>query len=831
MKVRFSSSLVIRRSSLVTRHLPLLLLLVAVGLTASPALAQTTANWNDGNGNWTTASDWNCPTTGVNCVPNNSGGNTYNVVINSSGGNVTLDHTSSLSSVTINALTLGAGNQLNVSDAESLTVNGNLDNSGSYTQGYAATAATVVTVSGKLTNEATGNMRLYADFSNYQGTMNVGTLANSGNLEIDSQQTMNLTNQPGGVTDIVAGSTLNQYGTFNVTNGLNGPVTSAALANLGSIEGNLTLGSADQALTITPGGTSGGTLTNTGQLNVTNAQQLTVSGNLDNSGSYTQGYAATAPTVVTVIGTLTNEASGTVHLYNNFGGYQGTMTVAGLNNAGTVYIDGGQTLAINPTLPNPPSEGLVSTETNSGTINLAPSYSTSGSTLAFNDGGAANTIKLSGKGSINLYNVNDAITSDGYTLTLENVDNTIQGTGNIGKGVSELINDAGGTILANATGLNNDPAINTPLTIAPRDQFINNGTVHVVTSGFGNPPAPAGNTLVLDLSTTGFEAGFTNNGTVTVDDGSTLQVYFSNKFVGSPEIDNNGAINLGSSTGATMQLNGSGEQFTLESTNSTPGTITLAGGSTLTGVTGTESLINSVGTTFGGPKGSANTIQGNGSITNLFLDNNGAIVANNGVLDIAPNNSGVTNDFTGTMQATSGNTLELDLTKTSYATGSTPPPPGSHGGFENFGTVTAADGGTLEFTDTTSSSTVLIQDSGPTNVGSSTGGTVLLSDQGHGATFDFNSLNGGGQPLTLVNSAIKGVSGDETLINDEVIDGTGTITHLAALTNNGALAASGGTLDLSTINLTNLSGGVLTNGSYELLNNGAQQNATLKLPG
>ncbi|MGH9352727.1 MAG: beta strand repeat-containing protein, partial [Terriglobia bacterium] len=404
-------------------------------------------------------------------------------------------------------------------------------------------------------------------------------------------------------------------------------------------------------------------------------------------------------------------------------------------------------------------------------------------------------------------------------LTLENVDNTIQGTGNLGDYGPYIVNEAGGTILANATGLTNN-AVNTPLTIGVGYYgFVNNGTIHVVTASFGNPATPAGNTLVLDLSQpSGALANFTNNGTVTVDDGSTLEV------LGGGEINNNGAINVGSSTGATMQLNGNRGYFFIDSRN-TAGTLTLAGGSTLTGVAGTESLTNGLGSGY-----PLSTIQGNGSITNLSLDNRGNIIANNGLLEIAPNSSGITNDnYTGTMQVTSGNTLELDLSKTSYATGSTPPP--GTNGLENLNTVTVADGGTLEFSDTTPSSTVLIDNVGSMNVGSSTGGTVLLSDGGHGATFDFSGDPGGG--LTLVNSTIKGVSGDESLLNDANIIGTGTITHLAALTNtnNGGLGASGGTLDLSTINLTNLSGGVLTDGSYYLLNNGAQQNATLKLPG
>jgi PEP-CTERM motif len=79
-----------------------------VGGVAGPLHAETivTATWNDATGNWTTASDWNCPSSGVNCVPNNTSSTSYDVFINTLGANVTLDDTSTPSSVAINTLSL-----------------------------------------------------------------------------------------------------------------------------------------------------------------------------------------------------------------------------------------------------------------------------------------------------------------------------------------------------------------------------------------------------------------------------------------------------------------------------------------------------------------------------------------------------------------------------------------------------------------------------------------------------------------------------------------------------------------------------------------------------
>ena len=83
--------------------------------------------------------------------------------------------------------------------------------------------------------------------------MNVGSLVNNGFLEVDTGATLNLTGQPSGVTDVVADSQLDIFGTFKA--GANN-----GLANLGSVEGFLVLGNG-QTTTVTPGT---GTLTISG---------------------------------------------------------------------------------------------------------------------------------------------------------------------------------------------------------------------------------------------------------------------------------------------------------------------------------------------------------------------------------------------------------------------------------------------------------------------------------------------------------------------------------------------------------------------------------------
>ena len=71
-------------------------------LSSFPAYGQVVATWTDSSGNWSSAGSWS--TTPV--VPNNSGGITYDVVINGTGTNVvTFDVTGTV----INSLNVGSG--------------------------------------------------------------------------------------------------------------------------------------------------------------------------------------------------------------------------------------------------------------------------------------------------------------------------------------------------------------------------------------------------------------------------------------------------------------------------------------------------------------------------------------------------------------------------------------------------------------------------------------------------------------------------------------------------------------------------------------------------
>jgi len=93
---------------------------IAACLCPTLAFGQKNSSWNGGTGNWSTSTDWT-----PNQVPNNSGGNTYNVTINSSGPAdfVTLDI-----NATINSLVLGGATGFSFleSGSDALNITGSL---------------------------------------------------------------------------------------------------------------------------------------------------------------------------------------------------------------------------------------------------------------------------------------------------------------------------------------------------------------------------------------------------------------------------------------------------------------------------------------------------------------------------------------------------------------------------------------------------------------------------------------------------------------------------------------------------------------------------------
>src|ERR1700722_12087968 len=164
------------RTSKLFRGLIWVAAVMAACLCPKLAFGQTNSSWNGGTGSWSNATDWT-----PNQVPNNGGGNTYNVTIDSGGvDTVTLDQSASINSLVLGGLvqptllqdlagspdTLSISGQLRVSQAatlqfsngSSVTVGGNLSNDGSISFSNGST----LTVTGTLGNyNAIQSLQLY----------------------------------------------------------------------------------------------------------------------------------------------------------------------------------------------------------------------------------------------------------------------------------------------------------------------------------------------------------------------------------------------------------------------------------------------------------------------------------------------------------------------------------------------------------------------------------------------------------------------------------------------------------------------------------------------
>lgn len=226
--------------------------LVLFGVAESPLPAQSTVNttWNDATGNWTSASNWSC-----NCIPNNSSANVFNVAIPT--GDVSLDNTSSVTSVTINTLSASATLGITMGESLNVTRDVNVADSGTIQFGPYGNLSTL-NVGGNFTNA--GDLE-FSLTPGVPGAVNVnGAARNSG--------TINIYHQDSGVLN--AGSftntgTLNSFGTVAISGALTndthglieletdasgaGTLTATSFTNLGMLFANPGAVSISRAIT------------------------------------------------------------------------------------------------------------------------------------------------------------------------------------------------------------------------------------------------------------------------------------------------------------------------------------------------------------------------------------------------------------------------------------------------------------------------------------------------------------------------------------------------------------------------------------------------------
>jgi hypothetical protein len=656
-------------------------------------------------------------------------------------------------------LTISNTGSLDVDVATSLTVNGNLTNSGDlYTNAQDnAGDANTLTVTGTFTNNSGATTRIGV-YQNSSDVMNVATLVNNGSLTIGVGATLNLTSQPSGITDVAAGSTLQDYGTLKAG-------TNFGLANLGTVAGTLIVAN-NQTDTIT------GTLiiSSGGVLDVDRATNLTINGNLTNSGDlYTnaQDNAGDANTL-TVTGTLTNNlgATTTIGVYQNS---SDVMNVATLSNAGTLNVYGGAMLVVTN----------AGTLTNTGTINIGT-------------GSGAGALKISGNTTLT-GTTGKVILSDfasniiGGTGTLTNVKNTISGSGNIGNGTMGLNNQ--GTVDANQSVpliINAAGIVSNSLTMEATNGAIlqlDAGT-YTQTSAGSITASETGNLT----STVNLESGVVINGGKLTVTGTTASI----DLVGTNPLLTLNGVSI-SGTGKLILPDGS--TTTLMGTISNTSTIDVNGATTPTKLVVGAASVSLTGTGKIILSNNANNEITGAASADIFHNGNTIEGAGN----IGEANMGLVN--TGTILANQTTLLEIDV---------------SSAGFSNQGIVQANTNDTLYITGAANS---FLNFSGTTL----TGGTYIVDGalKFDGANIATNAAN---ITLSGVNSKITDQTGANALANFATNNGTFALaagrsfTTAAAFTNNGTLNIGGGTKfavgTSGTADLTNYSSDTLTGGTY-----------------
>jgi hypothetical protein len=828
------------------------------------------------SGNWSNTTSWNPAT-----VPNNGGGNTYDVTLLSSPA---VDITLNISP-TIDTLTIDAGSELSTSASTTLTTTG-LTNAGTieFTNGNTLTVngttsssstlelgdVSTGTFNGSFTNSSTfetygkSTATVSGAFTNNSGgfvylessgdVLNVGSLSNSAEVYINTGATLNITGGGSGITDVVAGSSFYVGGTLNV---INGTTATNALAELTTVAGTLAWQNG-QTLTDTP---TGGTLTinSGGALETYNASKLSVTGNVSNAG----GFYTDGGSTVTVSGTLTNsnfvylQSSGDVlnvgSLSNNSEVYINTGATLNITGGGSGITDvvagssfyvGGTLNVINGTTA---TNALAELTTVAGTLawqnGQTLTDTPTGGTLTINSGGALEVYNASTLLVSNVSNSGDFYTDGKSTATVSGtLTNSnfvyLQSSGDV-LNVGTLTNT--GEVYINTGATLNITGGGQGITdVVAGSQLYVLGTLNVINGGM---PSNGLANLTTVAGTLGWENGQTltdtpTGGTLTINSGGALEVYNASTLLVS-NVSNSGDFYTDGKSTATVSgtltnsnfvyLQSSGDVLNVGTlTNS--GTLDVEPGATLnlTGATATNS--NMINLNSGGIleiSASKVTISGSGKINLTGTSNiiEGAVgtdvltLAKGSTIEGAGNigNNLMTLNNQGTINA---NTAASTLTLQ------------MSGGTTNSGTMEATLGAILQldagnYTQTSAGAIIASETGNATSTVlfesgvNLTGGKLTLT--GTTATAD---LNGIGSTLTLNGVTISGTG--------KLQLGDGTITTLLGTISNTSTIDLNSTGDTTTLEIgassVTLTGtgklilasngdGIITGGSGDVLHN------------
>jgi hypothetical protein len=642
-----------------------------------------------------------------------------------------------------------------------------------------------------------------------------GSIVNNGTLSVLSS------NNATSLLINATSATLSGTGTVNLSNNANNYIYGAAgtdvFTNDQTIQGSGQLG--DNQLTFVNNGTinanqsnalvidaSGGT-TNTGTLEATAGGTLTLQGYIiTNTGATIQanGVTGTGGSATVNLDNGVTINGGTLSS-NQFGSFNelNSATLNGVTSNATLNVLNNTTLTVEGTLVN------------NGTINLNSINNTTAFELSGN-------VALNGTGTITMSNnTNNYIFGAAGTdvLTVASTQ-TIQGGGVIGDSQMVLVNN--GTIDANtASSLTLNPnggTTNTGLIEATNGGTLNITNYTVTNTGAGSIMAGSGSTVLLQNGATLVGGSLTGTGTFIETGSATLSGLTNSSTV---VINNNTTMNLTGTivNNGQIQENSSNNNTEIQLT----GNVTLKGTGTLVmsnnnnnyifGQSGSDILTN------------ASTIEGAGHIGNdqMSLVNSGTILANQSST-LAINVSGTVNntgifEATGTggltvtaptagfLNYTSGNNT---LTGGTYIAngGNITLPLGTSGGIATLAANVTEEGGSQILNSNNSNANALNGLTSITSAGALTIGGVAFTDAG--------SFSNAGSLTILAGESFKvgsltQISGGSLTAGTYVLDGNLSLTGATQTitTNATNLTLAGGTIENA--NSTNALAGLASN--------------------
>ena len=568
----------------------------------------------------------------------------YGTTINNKGGNITANGSNAV--VELQASTTVQGGTLN--SVAGGTVQATPGNS-AYLDG--STSAGAVTIKGTYLTPGNAQTFLYGSIVN-NGTLQVNGGNNTNaylylpvNVSLTGGGTVNLqTGTTGGGGNaylyLENGSTLD-----NVNNTIQG---SGIIYNNGTTINNHASG----VINANPLGTAPlqsltleyGTFNNLGLIEATNGGQLVIySTTVNNAG-----------------GNLTNNTSGT-----NAGVYLQSSTVVGgnLNNNTTGFF--GTPAGYSATLDG---------STGAGAVTINGTYTTAGSAQTFINGSIINngTLQVNGGGNTNAYlyvPVNDSLTGGGTVnlstttaggggdaylymsnggVTLDNVNNTIQGTGYIYNNGTIINNHAAGVINANPIASSPQQWLQLEYGTVNNSGLIeatNNGALYLYSTNINN-------TANITNNSTGAGSGIYNYSSTLV--GGTLN-NTSGSFFGTP---GGYSGTLDGQTSGALTLNGT---YTTDYNGSTyfHGTLVNNGSMLVNGGANNNSYLyipSNTSLTGGGLVNLSTTTAGGGGDAWLYLNNGGTVLDNvnntiQGTGFIYNNGTVINNHAAGTINA------------------------------------------------------------------------------------------------------------------------------------------------------------------------------------